>query len=65
MRWFVRAAFVAMALAFVGSALAGDTKPIQGKVVGNFASASSCFGCGEMIKYVKADRAWVRGRART
>ena len=41
-----------------GSAVAGDSKPIHGKVIGHFASASSCFGCGEMVKYVRADRVW-------
>ena len=40
------------------SALAGDTVPIKGKVLGNFASKSSCFACGEMIRYVRADRVW-------
>lgn len=57
-RGTMQAALVALALVFGGSALAGDSKPIHGKVVGRFASASSCFGCGEMVKYVKADRVW-------
>lgn len=47
-----------VALVAVSSALAGDTNPIHGKVIGHFASASSCFGCGEMVKYVRADRVW-------
>jgi hypothetical protein len=41
----------------VGAAMAGST-PITGKVNGRFASAASCFGCGDMIKYVRADRVW-------
>ena len=40
------------------SALAGDSVSIKGKVLGKFASKSSCFGCGEMIRYVRADRVW-------
>jgi hypothetical protein len=46
------------ALVLAASAYAGDTKPSHGKVIGHFASASSCFGCGEMVKYVRADRVW-------
>lgn len=47
-----------VALALAASAYAGDTKPIHGKVIGTFASKSSCFGCGSMVKYVRADRVW-------
>lgn len=47
-----------VALVLAASAYAGDTRPIHGKVIGHFASKSSCFGCGEMIKYVRADRVW-------
>jgi hypothetical protein len=46
------------ALALAASAYAGDTKPIHGRVKGVFASKSSCFGCGGMVKYVRADRVW-------
>lgn len=42
----------------VPTALAGESKPIHGKISGQFASASGCFGCGDMIKYVKADNVW-------
>ena len=49
---------VLAALAVVASAFANDSKPIQGKIVGQFASASSCLGCGDMTRYVRADRAW-------
>ena len=49
---------LAAAVALTSSALAGDSKPIQGKVIGHFGSAASCFGCGDMVKYVKADRVW-------
>jgi hypothetical protein len=52
------AAGVLAGFLLIGSAMAGDTKPIIGKVIGRFASASSCFGCGDMIKYVRADRVW-------
>lgn len=45
------------ALALAASALA-DTVPIKGKVPGVFASKSSCLGCGDMLKYVRADRVW-------
>jgi hypothetical protein len=47
-----------VALACVATAFAGSSKPITGKVQGVFASASSCFGCGDMTKYVRADRVW-------
>jgi hypothetical protein len=46
------------ALVLAGIAFAGDTKPIQGKIQGTFGSAASCLGCGDMIKYVRADRVW-------
>ncbi len=48
----------ALALGATAAAVAGDTKPIHGKIQGTFASAASCFGCGDMVKYVRADRAW-------
>jgi hypothetical protein len=54
-------ASLAMVVAFlvlVASALGGDTKPITGKIVGHFASASSCLGCGDLVRYVKADNVW-------
>lgn len=47
-----------ISLAIATSALAGESTPIKGKITGQFASASSCFGCGDLVKYVKADRAW-------
>ena len=47
-----------LALAFTAASPAGDTKPITGKVQGVFASTSGCFGCGDMAKYVRADRVW-------
>jgi hypothetical protein len=43
---------------FVTSAVAGSSSPIHGKVIGKFGSASSCFGCGDMVKYVRTDRVW-------
>jgi hypothetical protein len=49
---------LAAAVALTSSALASDSKPIQRKVTGHFGSAASCFGCGDMVKYVKADRVW-------
>jgi hypothetical protein len=45
------------ALVLAASALAA-TKPIHGKIIGTFGSKSSCFGCGDMVKYVRADRVW-------
>jgi hypothetical protein len=53
------AVVVAASLVFVAMAVASVSTPITGKVTGKFASKSSCFfGCGEMVKYVKADRVW-------
>ena len=52
------AAIVLVAGVVVTSAFAGDTKPITGKITGTFASASSCFGCGDMVKYIRADKVW-------
>jgi hypothetical protein len=49
---------VAAALVFVTSAVARSSSPIHGKIAGQFGSAASCFGCGDMVKYVKADRVW-------
>src|SRR5205085_10186741 len=40
------------------AALGSPTETIQGKVTGQFASASGCLGCGDMTRYVKADRVW-------
>jgi hypothetical protein len=47
-----------VSLAITASGLAGGSTPIKGKITGQFASASSCFGCGDMVRYVKADRVW-------
>jgi hypothetical protein len=52
------ALIVAGALVFVTSAVARSSAPIHGKIIGHFGSASSCFGCGDMVKYVRADRVW-------
>ena len=52
------AVVVAASLAFVAMAVASASTPIHGKITGKFASKSSCFGCGDLIKYVKADRVW-------
>jgi hypothetical protein len=49
---------LAVAAAVASGAFARQTAPIHGKVVGHFASASSCFGCGDMVKYVRVDRVW-------
>jgi hypothetical protein len=40
------------------SAFAIGNSAIHGKITGRFASASGCFGCGDLVKYVKADRVW-------
>ena len=45
----------AACLTFAASAVAS---PIHGKVKGHFASAASCLGCGDMVKYVHADKVW-------
>ena len=58
MRRSVAFATATVTLAVVATAVAGDTKPITGKVKGTFASAATCFGCGDMVKYVRADSAW-------
>lgn len=58
MRAWMCAGLLGIAMVAVSPAPAGDTKPIHGKVLGHFASASSCFGCGEMVRYVRADRVW-------
>jgi hypothetical protein len=55
LRWVGALAVVGVALSCVSVAVAD---PIKGKVSGQSASASSCFGCGDMVKYVRADRAW-------
>jgi hypothetical protein len=48
-----------IALIFMASsALATNDAAIHGKIAGRFASASSCFGCGNLVKYVRADRVW-------
>jgi hypothetical protein len=52
------AVVVAASLVFAAMAVASASTPIHGKVKGHFASASSCFGCGEMVKYVKASNVW-------
>ena len=52
------ASVVVVALIVVASAFAGRSAPIIGKIKGRFASASSCFACGDLAKYVKADRVW-------
>ena len=52
------AVVVAASLVFVALALASASTPITGKVKGTFASKSSCFGCGELVKYVKASNVW-------
>ena len=49
---------VVAALLLLSSALASDSARISGKINGQFASASSCFGCGDLARYVKADRVW-------
>lgn len=46
------------ALMLVAPALASDSAAIHGKIAGRFASASSCFGCGDLVRYVRADRVW-------
>jgi hypothetical protein len=59
-RW-VGCGFAAFALlAVYGTAVAsgGDSVPITGKVQGTFASPSGCLGCGDMVRYVRADRVW-------
>jgi hypothetical protein len=56
-KFFIVAGAIA-ALAAPSAALASDTVPLTTKVRGTFASKSSCFGCGEMIRYVRADRVW-------
>jgi hypothetical protein len=43
---------------FATAALASTSEAIHGKISGRFASASGCFGCGDMVRYVKADRVW-------
>jgi hypothetical protein len=56
---FVGAAVViAASVVFAATAVASAYTPITKKITGTFASKSSCFGCGDMIKYVKADRVW-------
>ena len=35
-----------------------ESQAFTGTVPGRFASASSCFGCGDMTHYVKADNVW-------
>jgi hypothetical protein len=52
------ATVIASSLVIAVSAQAHELGPIHGKIIGSFASASSCFGCGDMVKYVKADRVW-------
>jgi hypothetical protein len=47
-----------MLIAAASQALGASSTPIHGKVKGRFASAASCFGCGDMVRYVKADRVW-------
>jgi hypothetical protein len=54
----VKALVTAACLVFVTSALAKNSEPIHGKITGHFASASSCLGCSDMVRYVKADRVW-------
>ena len=49
---------VVAALAFLPSAMAADSAAIHGKITGRFASASSCFACSDLVRYVKADRVW-------
>lgn len=46
------------AAALATAASAGESKPIHGKIAGHFGSAASCFGCGAMVKYVRADNVW-------
>jgi hypothetical protein len=60
MRSSARAGLVAAAALIVmaAPALATNTEAIHGKVLGQFASASGCFGCGALVKYVRADRVW-------
>ena len=52
------AMFAVPTVALAGTTAVADTKPIHGKIIGTFGSKSSCFGCGDMIQYVRADRVW-------
>ena len=52
----IAGAVIVVALVFGGSAF-GVTQ-FTGKVQGHFASASSCLGCGDLVRYVRADRVW-------
>jgi hypothetical protein len=47
-----------VAASLATAAVAGESKPIHGKILGQFASASSCFGCDDMVKYIRADNVW-------
>jgi hypothetical protein len=49
--------FVAVVACAVFAGVATAT-PMTDKVGGHFAGASSCFACGDMAKYVRADRVW-------
>jgi len=58
-RWVGGTIIIAsLALVAANHALAVVTAPIEGKVTGRFASAGSCFACGDLVRYVKADRVW-------
>jgi hypothetical protein len=55
MRRLIPGLLCVAALAFPAAA---GAEPIHGKVTGRFASASSCLACGDMVRYVAADKVW-------
>src|SRR5579871_3126874 len=54
----VGSVLVVACLVASGVSTARSLTPIKGKVTGTFASASGCFACGDMAKYIHADRVW-------
>jgi hypothetical protein len=53
-----RALVVLIAVTALVAAVPALASPVHGKVSGHFASASGCLGCGDMVKYVRADMVW-------
>jgi hypothetical protein len=49
---------LATGLGLASAATGTRATPAQGRIIGRFASASSCFGCGDLTKYIHADDVW-------
>jgi hypothetical protein len=58
-RWTGVAVIIAsLGLLGASHALGIVSTPIHGKIEGRFANAGSCFACGDLARYVRADRVW-------